>query len=164
MKFSARVDPPELSTRTEFPERPALFDAWNRCLARGRERRPIHELEQLLPAIAKPFALTVPADELESRLRFLARWPALRANYHAALRQCLQAKAAEIVLAGLAVQRQAPALLDLNEKVVDQWAEQPKVVEQALMNYAFDDQTDHSATLRWLWTRLPAKQAKARYA
>jgi len=141
-----------------------LLDAWTRRLARGRERRPIHELEPLLSQIAKQFALNLPADELESWLRFLALWPTLRPAYQSALRQCLQSEMADIVLAGLAVQRQAPALLDLNEKLVDKFAEHPKLVEQALRNFAFDEKTDHSATLRRLWARLPAKEAKARYS
>jgi hypothetical protein len=150
---------------TNKPEgRKDLLDAWNRRLARGRERRPIHDLDRLLPQIAKHFALTLPADELESSLRFLASWPALRSEYQAALKQCLQSETPEVVLAGLTVQRQMPALMEMNEKLVEKFAANPKIVEQALRNYAFDEKTDHSATLRRLWGRLPAEQAKGRYA
>jgi hypothetical protein len=68
------------------------------------------------------------------------------------------------VLAALAVQRQTPALVELNEKLIEKFAQQPKVIEQALLNFAFDDQVDHSAVLRRLWGRLPAQQVKARYS
>jgi hypothetical protein len=141
-----------------------LLDAWNRRLARGRERRPIHDLERLLPTIAQQFQQTNVADERESLLRFLSHWPSLRKAYEAGLRDCLQSDQPPIVLAGLAVQRQAPLLLALNEEITARFADEPKVLEQALRNYAFDDRTDHSATLRRIWAKLPAEKAKARYS
>ncbi len=141
-----------------------LLNAWNRRLARGRERRPIHDLERLLPQIGKQFTVTMPVEEMEGLLRFLASWPALRSNYQTALRDCLENNTAEIVLAGLTVQRQAPLLLDRNEKLVTKFAGNIKVVEQALRNYAFDEKADRSATLRRLWQHLPADPPKARYS
>lgn len=140
-----------------------LLDAWNRRLALGRERRPIANLAKHLDAIAGAFSLDLPAAELEAHLRFLASWPALAKAYESQLARCLDHAKAEIVLAGLTVQHRAPRLLDRNETIIGKFSNPPKLVEQALRNYAFDERTDHSATLRRLWARLPADDGKARY-
>jgi hypothetical protein len=140
-----------------------LLEAWNRRLARGRERRPIPELQTLRTAIAGQFALDRPAPEREAHLRFLASWPEVRQPYQAALQQCLQHDDADVVRAGLAVQQRVPVLLELNEAIAKRFAAEPKVVAAALRNYAFDETADQSATLRRLWAQLPADQGKARY-
>jgi len=144
-------------------KRQELLEAWNRRLAQGRERRPIPQLGRYLEALAGLFSLDLPPEELEHHLRFLAAWPELRSSYREALRRCLSQERSGIVLAGLVVQQRVPLLVELNEALITRFAEQPKLVEQALRSFAFDDRHDHSANLRRLWSRLPAEQVKARY-
>jgi len=143
--------------------RAELLAAWNRRLALGRESRPLPGLAGYLDSLARSFSLDLPAEELEAHLRFLASWPALRKQYEANLERCLNRDQAAVVLAGLAVQQRAPRLLELNEKLVERWTASPKIVEQTLRNYAFDESKDHSATLRRLWGRIPAEQVRQRY-
>lgn len=144
-------------------QRVELLEAWNRRLARGRERRPIANLDALRNTVAGQFALDRPVAELEAHLRFLAAWPELRRTYADCLRQCLRHDSQAVVLAGLSVQQRGPLRLDLNEQVIRSFADQPKVVEAALRNYGFDEAADHSAMLRRLWTQIPADQPKAGY-
>jgi hypothetical protein len=140
-----------------------LFEAWNRRLARGREGRPIPGLEKYLDKLARTFATDRPAAEVEAHLRFLGSWPALREPYRAALRRCLRHPDEPVALAGLAAQQRSPLLLEMNEALIQSWADHPRVVEHAVRNYAFDPANDHSATLRRLWAKLPAERGKARW-
>lgn len=141
-----------------------LLDAWNRRLARLQERHPIPGLDRQVSDIAAAFSLDLPTAELESLLRFIAAWPKQRERYRTSLEKCLGDKREAVVLAGLMVQHRVPLLLTANEGVIERFAAHPKVVERALLNYVFDDTTDHSATLRRLWAKLPANQPKARRA
>jgi hypothetical protein len=158
---------PEASLRHlaggEHAGRVELFEAWNRRLALSREVRPIPALKESLKKIARVFATDRPTAEVEAHLRFLGAWPALRKAYEPALRSCLMDTDERIVLAGLAAQQRGALLLDLNEALIRRWASSPKIVEQALRNYAFHPRTDHSATLRRLWARLPAEPGKPRW-
>jgi hypothetical protein len=140
-----------------------LFEAWNRRLGRGREDRPIPGLADFLGKLASTFATDRPAAEVEAHLRFLGSWPALREAYRGALRSCLRHPDEPVVLAGLAAQQRSPLLLEMNEGLIQGWLAVPKVVEQALRNYAFDPATDHTATLRRLWAKLPPERGKARW-
>lgn len=159
---------PEASLRYlaagQRPQRVELLDAWNRRLARLQERHPIPGLDQHVAASAAAFSLDLPAAELESLLRFSAAWPKQRERYRTSLEKCLGDPREAVVLAGLMVQHRFPLLLTANEGVIERFAAHPKVVERALLNYVFDDTTDHSATLRRLWAKLPANQPKARRA
>jgi hypothetical protein len=143
--------------------RVGLLEAWNRRLGRGRETRPIPGLAHVLDQLARAFSTDKPAAEVEVHLRFLAWWPALRERYRTALGACLRHADEPIVLAGLAAQQRCPLLLDGNEALIRRWADHPKIVEQALRNYASDESADHAATLRRLWATLPAERAKARW-
>jgi hypothetical protein len=145
------------------PGRPELLAAWNRRLAHSRERRPIPGLARHLETIGHAFDLTLPAEELEAHLRFLASWPALQGDYHEQLQRCLDHEKADIVLAGLAVQQRHPLLLEHNETIAGRFVDQPRVLEAALRNYAFDEKVDQSAVLRRLWAKVPPSQVRARY-
>jgi len=140
-----------------------LLEAWNRRLARGRESRPIPEREKLFGKVSRDPQQARSVADAEAHLRFLAL-TGNTAGYRSVLRERLGSDNPALVLAGLAVQRQVPALLELNEKLIEKFVRDPKIVEQAVRNYAFDDKQDHSATLRQLWDKLPADQAKARYS
>jgi hypothetical protein len=140
-----------------------LLAAWNRRLALGRESRPLPGLAGYLDSLGRSFSLVLPDEEREAHLRFLASWPALRKQYEANLDRCLSRDQPSVVLTGLAVQHRFPVLLERNEKLVERWAAQPKVLEQAIRNYAFDESKDHSETLRRLWQRIPAEQVRLRY-
>jgi hypothetical protein len=141
-----------------------LLEAWNRRLASSQERRPIPDLATQVDRIAGAFSLDLPAGELEPLLRFIAAWPAQRERYRSCLEKCLGDQREAVVMAGLSVQHRTPMLLEKNEAVVGRFASNPKVVERAVLNYAFDTKSDHSATLRRLWPKLPASQPKARRA
>ena len=139
-----------------------LLESWNRRLALSHESRPIVKLAEYLDKLARDFKIDRPAAEVEAHLRFLGSWPRLRESYGAALDACLKHNDEKIVLAGLAAQQRTPLLLDRNEQLIERWAAVPKIVEQALRNYAFDEGADYSAVLRRLWAKLPAERAKAR--
>jgi hypothetical protein len=145
------------------PKRAGLFDAWNRRLARGRESRPLPELDRLLQRIADNFSKEHSNEEHEPYLRFIASWAVLRQQYLRWLRHGLEHARFSDVGTALNVQQHAPALLELNEAIVARCKSAPDLVERALRNYAFDESVDHSATLRKLWATLPAEQTKARY-
>jgi hypothetical protein len=143
--------------------RAELFAAWNRRLGLGRESRPIPHQGRLLDKVAQAFSTDRPPAEVEAHLRFLGSWPALREPYRAALRSSLQHADEQVILAGLAAQQRTPLLLELNEGLIGRHADSPQIVEQALRNYAFDENSDHAATLRRLWAKLPSEQGKARW-
>src|SRR5205823_9844592 len=113
--------------------------------------------------VADGFSLELAVDDLQAHLRFLASWPSLRDTYRRELGRCLEHERESIILAGLAVQQRAPALLVRNEALVTRWMKSPRIVESALRNFAFDESADHSATLHKLWAKLPADQVKMRY-
>lgn len=150
-------------TTGEAAGRVELFAAWNRRLALGKEGRPIPRLDKFLDKLAQTFSTDRPPAEVESHLRFLGSWRTLREPYRAALRSCLQHSDEKIILAGLAAQQRAPLLLDLNEALIRRRSVSSAIIEQALRNYAYDQSSDHAATLRRLWAILPAEQAKARW-
>src|SRR5262249_51874226 len=110
-----------------------LFEAWNRRLAIGKEQRPIPARAQLLGTVAK--ALSAESPELEAHLRFVASWPGQRKQYAACLQRCLQGDAAQVT-AALNVQHRVPRYLNLNEALVKKFANQPRIVELAIRNYA----------------------------
>jgi hypothetical protein len=144
-------------------KKPELFDAWNRRLARGRESRPLPGLDRLLDRIANAYSSELPPEEVEPHLRFLASWPQLRKEYLRWLRHHLEHPRFFLTQKALDVQQRVPALLELNEAVIARCWEAPDLVEKALRNYAYDESTDHSATLRKLWQKLSAERGKARY-
>ena len=145
------------------PGRIELLDAWNRRLSRSREQRPIHVLGQLVTAIAASFSEELNEREMQSHLLFVASWRSQHPLYRKLLNRCLNSKSAAVVRSGLRVQERFPERLDLNEGLVDRFIADPKILQQAIHNYAFDSSADHSKTLRRIWERLKPKQAKARY-
>jgi hypothetical protein len=102
-------------------------------------------------------------EEAEPHLRFLASWPSLRKSYLRWLRTCLEHPRFFEVQIALNVQQRHPALLELNEQVVTRCSDAVDLVEKAIRNYAFDESTDHSVSLRKLWGKLPAERTRARY-
>jgi hypothetical protein len=159
---------PEASLRYLASAREAhcveLLSAWNRRLGASQERRPLPGLNDQVAKIAATFSVDLTPETLEPLLRFIASWPTQRERYPDCLQACLTDKREAVVLAGLSVQHRVPCLLQRNETVIGRFATNARVVERALLNYAFDTQHDHSATLRRLWPKLPATQAKARRA
>src|SRR5205823_387536 len=122
--------------------------------ALSRESRPLPDLDAVRKKIAAAFSPETATPELEAHLRFLGSWPTLRDTYLRELDHCLKHDNVQIVLAGLAVQHRRAALVERNEKLIERWQDNPRIVEQALRNYAFDESADHSATLRRLWVKL----------
>jgi hypothetical protein len=144
--------------------RKGLFQAWNRRLSRAPEKRPIANLDAPLDAISSAFSLTAAPQEIDARLRFVASWPSQRARYVKALGECLSSDDAAVVLAGLAVQERAPALLERNEALVGKFRSSPEIVEKAIHNYVLDSTQDRSGTLRSLWKILRADEKRARFS
>lgn len=142
----------------------AMLAAWNRRWSLGAERRPIPEMDLLVRKIAARFSLDGEPAERDALLQFMAHWPVLAPRYQECLKSCLESADPQLVQAALGVQQIAPALLELNEGLLKQFADHPMIVKAALMNYAFDAQHDHSALLRKIWGTLKPGDDPARVA
>jgi len=144
-------------------QRLQLLEAWNRWLHARSESRPFHARETLVARVAARFDPADAAPLVEAQLMFVGAWPELRASYEQDLRTCLQADDPALVATGLTVQRHYPALLLLNEEILNRFTDHAQVREQALENFAFDTGKDHSASLRRIWSTLDAAAPATRY-
>lgn len=140
-----------------------LLEAWNRRLGRSRESRPLPQLDQHVAKLAKFCSPHLPPNELAPLLQFVAHWPSQSARYQECLIQCLRSDNPQVILAALAVQQRVPKALELNAALIKRFANEPKIVEEAIRNYASDDEHDHAATLANIWHQLKPDQAHARY-
>lgn len=146
------------------PERRVeLLEAWNRRLGRGRESRPLPQFDQHVTVLAKACTPQLPESELGPMLQFVAYCPSQSVRYQECLVQCLQSDDPQVVLAALAVQQRVPKALELNAALIERFANEPKIVEEAIRNYASDDEHDLAATLAEIWRQLKPDQARARY-
>ena len=139
-----------------------LLEAWSRRLSDSGETRPIPELKHCLQQVGRA-PLQVEARQLEAQLTFLGHWGILAAQYHRALRNCLASDDSATVGAALRAQRRNPALLDLNEGLVQRYIGEEAVAREVLRNYGHDLSQDHSRTLRRIWATLPPEALRLRY-
>jgi hypothetical protein len=140
-----------------------LLEAWNRRLGRGHETRSLRKLDQNVAAISKICTPHLSPSELAALLQFVSHWPSQATRYQECLVQCLQSNDPQVVLAALAVQQRVPKALEFNAALIKRFAHEPRIVEEAIRNYASDESHDHAATLADIWSHLTPDQARARY-
>ena len=142
LDLAVRLTPQQtlLHLKSGVPEqRVELLEAWNRRLGRGHETRPLPQLHQHVAMLAKACRPQLPRAELAALLQFVAYWSHETVRYEECLVQCLQSDDPQIVLAALAVQQRVPKALAFNAALIKRLAHEPRIVEEAIRNYASDD-------------------------